>query len=384
MLATAHSMRNPATSYGMCQTAPVNAPCCAHAPVLSAGTGGEQAERRGKARSAASAERSSHAGTALPFLQGLVADTACEQVERREGYQVSRQVVHPRLTFKETPGLGEPRVTSIPRGKPVQAGAGGSSCSRAPSTPHADSAAAAAGSSSSPAGSGRCSRPPSSSEAASAAAAADGKGSNSGMPHASLASEAQTHLLRKVAGTQGGSRSAEAGSSQTPQGSLACLPGQSSAKGSSWATEGSSIRMSPGSQGGPAPAQPAAAGDSGNRVASSKGLTDTEVGPDASSSRSPNKAKAHSPAQPAAADDSGDRIASYRGLIGTEVEPEVHILHSGQHDLATAWGDANRNLYVDVSRPKVGLCCDEHDPTLLLYTSSQQAWLQCMWWAQAG
>ena len=66
-------------------------------------------------------------GAALPFLQGLVADTACEQVERREGYQVSRQVVHPKLTFKETPGLGQPRVTSIPKGKPVQAGAGSSS-----------------------------------------------------------------------------------------------------------------------------------------------------------------------------------------------------------------------------------------------------------------
>ena len=95
--------------------------------------------------------------------------------------------------------------------------------------------------------------------------------------------------------------------------------------------------MSPESQKGPAPAQPAAAGDSGNRAASCKGLTDTEVDPDANSSRSPNKAKAHLPAQPAAADDSGDRVASYRGLIGTEVEPEVHILHSGQHDLATSW-----------------------------------------------
>ena len=51
-----------------------------------------------------------------------------------EGYQVSRQVVHPKLTFKETPGLGEPRVTSIPKGKPVQADAGSSSCSRVPCT----------------------------------------------------------------------------------------------------------------------------------------------------------------------------------------------------------------------------------------------------------
>ena len=297
-------------------------------------------------------------GAALPFLQGLVADTACEQVERREGYQVSRQVVHPKLIFKETPGLGEPRVTSIPKGKPVQAGAGSSSCSRVPSTPHAASAAAAAGGkgcSSSVAGSGHFSRSPSDSKAASAAAAAGRTGCNS----------APTHLLGKAAGTKGSSRSAEASSSLTLQGSLACRPRQSSAKGSSWATEDSSTRLSPENQEGPAPAQPAAAGDSGNRVASCKGSTDTEVDSDANSSRSPNTAKANSPAQPAAADDSGDRIASYRGLIGTEVEPQVQILHSGQHDLATAWGDANRNLYVDVSRPKVSLCCDKHKSTLL-------------------
>ena len=255
-------------------------------------------------------------GAALPFLQGLVADTVCEQVERREGYQVSRQVVHPKLLFKETPGLGEPRVISIPKGKHVQAGAGSSSCSRVPSTPHAASAAAAAGgkgSSSSVGGSGHCSRLPSDSKAASAAAAAGRTGSNS----------APTHLLGKAAGSKGSSRSAEASSSLTSQGSLACLPRQSFAKGSSWATEGSSTDLSPENQEGPAPAQPAAA------------------------------------------DVSGDSIASYRGLIGTEVEPEVHILHSGQHDLATAWGDANRNLYVDVSRPKVGLCCEKHNPTLL-------------------
>ena len=326
-------------------------------------------------------------GAALAFLQGLVADTACEQVERREGYQVSRQVVHPKLTFKETPGLSEPRVTSIPKGKPVQAGAGSSSCSRVPSTPHAASAAAAAGgkgSSSSAAGSGHRNRSPSDSKAASAAAAAGRQGSNSGMPPASLAPGAPTHLLRKIAGTKGSRRSAEAGGSLTPQGSQACLPRQSSAEGSSRATEGSSTKRSPEHQKGPAPAQPAAAGDSGNRVASCKGLTDPEAGSDANSSRSPDKAKAHSPAQPAAADDSGDRIASYRGLIGTEVEPEVHILHSGQHDLATSWSDANRNLYVDVSRPKVGSCRDKPGPPLLHCTLSWQSWLQCVWWVQAG
>lgn len=305
-------------------------------------------------------------GAALPFLQGLVADTACEQVERREGYRVSRQVVHPKLTFKESPGLGEPRVTSIPQGKPVQAGPGSSSCSRGPSAPHAASAAAAAGSQGSHPGtasSGQGSRPPSDSKAASTAAAAGRRGSNSGMPRASPAAEAGTHLLGKVAGTQGSSRSAEASSSLTSQGSPACPPRQSSwAKGSSWATEGSSTKASPETQKGPAPAQPDAAGNSGNTAASCKGLTGTEVNADAGISRSPSKAKARSSPQPAAADDSGDRIASYRGLIGTEAEPEVHLLHSGQHDLATSWGDANRNLYVDVSRPKVGLCSDAHDP----------------------
>eukprot|EP00891_Asterochloris_glomerata_P005908 jgi/Astpho2/5908/Aster-x1336 len=314
----------------------VRLPCLAD-NVYERGTGGKQGEQQEEG-------------------QGLVADTACEQVERREGYRVSRQVVHPKLTFKESPGLGEPRVTSIPQGKPVQAGPGSSSCSRGPSAPHAASAAAAAGSQGSHPGtasSGQGSRPPSDSKAASTAAAAGRRGSNSGMPRASPAAEAGTHLLGKVAGTQGSSRSAEASSSLTSQGSPACPPRQSSwAKGSSWATEGSSTKASPETQKGPAPAQPDAAGNSGNTAASCKGLTGTEVNADAGISRSPSKAKARSSPQPAAADDSGDRIASYRGLIGTEAEPEVHLLHSGQHDLATSWGDANRNLYVDVSRPK--------------------------------